>query len=297
MEEPKFIKNIVKKYPHMIRIEIYHEPLKIFPHRAGKRRELKDDELYEPDERSIRRSQQLVKDYIVCNRFDYFCTFTFNPKKFPKCFDATATRHLITSWFSGQRCYHSPDLKYLAIPERHKSGQIHFHALISHFNGVLRDSGHKKDGRVIYNMTGFRYGFTTAIKIGETEEDYEKVGAYVGKYITKDMSKDFNNHRYLASRNLKKPIKIQNSDLFVRTLPLGRQKLYDTEISSVYKIDPAFYQHVRAYADKATRDLIRKRQKAQQRAIDNFSDEPYTCFNAMSHNNSNKTLQKCQKNY
>lgn len=289
MEEPKYIHNIVKEYPKMIRIEIYHEPLKIFPHRAGNRRKKVDNELYEPDERSLRRSQQLVHDYIVCNRFEYFCTFTFNPKKFPKCFDPGATRRKITSWLSSQRLYHSPDLQYLCIPERHKSGQIHFHALISHFNGTLRDSGHKKDGKVIYNMTGFRYGFTTAIKIGETDEDYEKVGAYVSKYITKDMSKDFNNHRYLASRNLKKPIKTYNSDLFARTLPLGRKKLYDTEISSVYKIDPNFYQHYKAYADKAMRDIVRNRQKLQN-ALDNYSDESYTKLNAMSHNISSKTI-------
>lgn len=272
MEEPKFIHNRVKEYPHMIKIEIYHEPLKIFPHRVGKRKDLEPGELYEPDIRSIRRSQQLVRDYIVCNRFDYFCTFTFDPKKFKKCFDPDAARRKITSWFNSQRNYHSPELKYLCVPERHKSGQIHFHALISHFNGTFRDSGHKKDGRIVYNMTGWRYGFTTAVKIGETDEDHEKVGRYVGKYITKDMSKDFNNHRYLASRNLKKPIKTYNSDLFVRTLPLGRKKLYDTDISSVFQIDPAFYQHVRAYTDKAMRDIIRKRQKA----LDNFIDEPYT---------------------
>ena len=154
MEEPKFIHNIVKEYPNMIKIEIYHEPLKIFPHRAGKRRDLKDDELYEPDERSIRRSQQLVNDYIICNRFEYFCTFTFDPKKFPDCFDASKTRRRITRWFSSQRCYHSDNLQYLCIPERHKSGQIHFHALISHFNGTLRDSGHKRNGKGIGNLEG-----------------------------------------------------------------------------------------------------------------------------------------------
>lgn len=291
MEEPKFIHNIVKEYPHMIKIEIYHEPLKIFPHRAAKRRELKSNELFEPDERSIRRSRQLIKDYITCNRFEYFCTFTFNPKKFPDCFNPGATRRRISQWFSSQRLYHSPDLQYLCIPERHKSGQIHFHALVSHFNGTLRDSGHKKDGKVIYNMTGFRYGFTTAIKIGDTDEDYEKVGRYVGKYITKDMSKDFNNHRYLASRNLIKPVKKYNSDLFRKTLPLGRTKLYETEISDVYKIDPAFYQHVRAYSDKITRDLIRKRQKA----IDFQTDQTYHYINAMSHNMCRKTFAEKSK--
>lgn len=267
MEEPKFIHNIVKEYPDMIKIEIYNEPLKIFPHRVGKRRKLKDDELYEPDERSIRRSQQLVKDYIVCNRFEYFCTFTFNPKKFPDCHDPLKTRNCMGRWFSGQRMYHSPKLQYLCIPERHKSGQIHFHALISHFNGTLRDSGHKRDEKIIFNMTGWRWGFTTAVKIGDTDEDYEKIGRYVGKYITKDMSKDFNNHRYMASRNLAKPVVTHNSDLFKRTLPLGRKKLYDTEISSVYQIDPAFYQHVRAYANKTTRAMIRQRQREEERRL------------------------------
>lgn len=288
MDEPRYISNICKTYPNMIRIEIYHEPLVILPHnsRIGKRRDLDSGTLYEPDPRSLRRSKQLVRDYVVCNQFELFCTFTFNPKKFPECSNPVSARNRMSRWLRNQKAYHSPDLKYIVIPERHKSGSIHFHALISNFNGTLRDSGHKRAGKIIYNMTGWRLGFTTAIPIGRTEEDYQKVGSYVMKYITKEMSKDFNNHRYLASRNLLKPVKTYNSDLYVKTLPLGRKKLYDTEISEVYSINPDFYQHVRAYTDKQVRDLINKRRIQ----LDTESDRHYTNNNTTSHNNSCKTV-------
>lgn len=297
MESPRFISNIVKTYPKMIRIEVYHEPLCILPHnhRIGKRRELESGELYEPDSRSIRRSQQLVRDYVICNRFELFCTFTFDPKKFPECKNPNLARLRMSRWLRNQKSYHSPDLKYIVIPERHKSGAIHFHALMSNYKGSLRDSKHRRQGKIIYNITGWRIGFTTAISIGDTEEDYLKVGSYVQKYITKDMSKDFNNHRYLASRNLLKPKKEYNSKLFNQTLPLGRKKIYDTEISSVYELDPAFYQSVKAYTDIQMKRIIQNRIKEEHKQFDNFSDGFYNQKQAMSHNNSYKTIANLSK--
>lgn len=61
-----------------------------------------------------------------------------------------------------------------------------------------------KGGEKIYNIDtkSFKYGFTTATKIRDTD----KVSNYITKYITKKlvcMTKG--RHRYLYSKNLEKP--------------------------------------------------------------------------------------------
>ena len=264
MEIKNIIHNTEKIYPKMITIKIYKEPLKTFSHEY-KKPQPRDD--FEPDESSIRRTRTLLQDYIVCNEFELFCTFTLDPKKFKKREDFNACYLRMQAWLHSQRTTHSPDLQYLVVPEKHKKGGYHFHALISHYNGLLSDSGHKKDGRPIFNISGWRFGFSTAVKINR--EEIGIVGRYVGKYITKDMSKEFGRKRYLASRNLKKPEKKHNSRIFRDTLPMGRKLLYDKDTYSVYEIDPVFFQRVKKRTERYI-DLV-KRQRIEEEKRLKFS--------------------------
>ena len=121
----------------------------------------------------------------------------------------------------------------MIIPEQHKSGRWHFHALISGYTSTLKDSHHKTDaGRPIYNITSFRSGFTTAVPI----DNRDAVAHYVTKYITKDMVKDYNQRRYFASRNLVRPVKSVNSSVFTETPPLFRRKIADLGDREVYSL-------------------------------------------------------------
>ncbi len=111
-------------------------------------------------------------------------------------------------------------LKYLLVPEYHpKSGRVHCHALINDALEVV-DSGTRmvrgydrpvsleklrfidteknRVLRTVYNVTDWKYGFSTAI---QTYGAKPALASYVSKYITKDTAKIFG-RRYWCSRNL-----------------------------------------------------------------------------------------------
>lgn len=228
----RFISNLTKVYPDMIQVIIYKNPFPIYE-KGTKRNKLEVSDDYEPHITSIRRTKSLIKDIVLCNDFDLFCTFTFNPDKVNR-FNYTSCYHKISVWLhhqSDKARYYGQQFNYLIIPEQHKSGAWHFHALISHYKGSLRPSGLKTStGRDIYNITSFRSGFTTAVPI----DNKEVVSTYITKYITKDFIKKFNQRRFYCSRGLKRPLKITNSSIFRDSLPIFRQKINETDNTETY---------------------------------------------------------------
>lgn len=219
------VKNITKEYPDMIRVVLYREPKLFISSDTEKRKKIEVDKHYEPSVSSLRRTKTLVQDIVLCNNFDLFCTFTFDPKKVAYRDDFRHCWLKMSSWLHHQKDNSTligKDFQYLIIPEQHKNGGWHFHALISGYSGSLRDSGHQtRYGRPIYNITSFRSGFTTAVVV----DDKVGVSNYVTKYITKDFIKMFDQRRFYCSRGLKRPIKKINSDLFSKTLPLFRKQI------------------------------------------------------------------------
>lgn len=227
--EGRTISNIVKEYPDMIKIVIYHNSY-FLPKNTGTNSTLKkiQEQTKKEDnlQRSLRRTKTTIQDIMASNQFDLWCTFTYNCRNCkPKCtnnpctcssdnckrFDVNYTRRTLQNWFKNQK-KHSPNLKYLAVPEFHKNGAVHFHCMISNFNGKLKDSGRRtKNQQTIYNATGYYSGFTEFVKIGERfdtktfNDDYNRVISYLTKYITKDMPMIYGKKRFLVSQNLNRP--------------------------------------------------------------------------------------------
>lgn len=152
--------------------------------------------------RSLSRSRKHVYNYVRNNDFDYFVTLTFNPA-FVDSFDFSACSKLITKYFSFLRRY-NPLMSYICVPEMHKSGRFHFHALMRWCDLDLHFSGHHdRKGRTIYNSGNFPYGFSTVIL---TDNDRCRLATYLSKYITKQfISHVKSRKRYWVSRNLKYP--------------------------------------------------------------------------------------------
>ena len=150
------------------------------------------------------RAKQNVYALARANVWDWFLTFTFDREKVDSSnYDLTLKK--IRKWLNNQQQRYAPDLKYLIVPELHKDGiHYHFHGLLANCEKMkFVDSGITKKGKKIYNLESFKFGFTTASKV----TDSKKVSSYIVKYITKDLSKSlFGHHRYLASKNLDKPI-------------------------------------------------------------------------------------------
>ena len=113
-------------------------------------------------------------------------------------------------------------LRYIMIAERHKKGGIHFHGLLAAdkplnlvYSGTKLYKGYKKpisdekaevmglyDGREVYNLQTWSFGFTTCIKL---VGDRMNTAFYITKYITKDCKKIFGRF-FWHSRELKKPL-------------------------------------------------------------------------------------------
>lgn len=154
--------------------------------------------------RSRRRARSAVFDIARATDFEWFVTLTVSPDKLNRYDAGEVFRHL-HDWLDNSVRRHG--LAYVLIPEYHKDGAVHFHAL---FNDALPvvDSGTVSlpgggkpkrprskaqraawlaaGGQAVYNLPAWGWGFSTAIRLyGERDA---AVG-YVVKYITKTEAK------------------------------------------------------------------------------------------------------------
>lgn len=161
------------------------------------------DGLAEKEKRSLYSSMGRTKNKVYylarSNDWEWFFTLTFNPE-IVDSFDYGACTEKLSNWFiTMRRC--CPGIKYIVVPELHKSGRWHFHGLFANCDNLgFVDSGKRTNsGDVIYNVGKYRLGFSTATKV----KDPRRVTKYIGKYITKDLcAVTTGKKRYWASRNL-----------------------------------------------------------------------------------------------
>ena len=169
----------------------------IFESREGESRG-EDSPARERKSEWLRIVRNRVKDMAIINDFKYFATFTINPEKIDS-YDTKAVMKKVGKWLNNQ--VNRKGLKYILVPEYHKSGRIHCHALINDvFN--LVDSSHRSKQKIIYNILDWRYGFSTAIEL----DGSPAVVSYVTKYITKDNTRIFGKTYFSGGRTLKREV-------------------------------------------------------------------------------------------
>lgn len=148
------------------------------------------------------RSKQVIFEISRANEWDWFITLTFDRNLIDSSnYDLLIEK--VRKWFNNIKNRKAPDMKYLIIPELHKDGvHYHFHGLLADCGGLgFEKSGIVQDGKEVYNITGFPYGFTTATKVDDTV----RVSGYIAKYITKELQNAVKGkRRYLASNNCKR---------------------------------------------------------------------------------------------
>lgn len=150
---------------------------------AGAHERKSSDPKGEDLQRSMRRARAKLRRLALANDFRWFVTLTIDPEKCDS-FDGAAVVRKLNAWCSNM--VQRKGLRYILVPERHKSGRIHFHGF---FNDCLEvvDSGHTdKQGHRIFNLPQWALGFTTAI---ELYDDYIKAVGYVCKYVGKQGEK------------------------------------------------------------------------------------------------------------
>ena len=180
---------------------------------------------------SVNRSLRKINQLLEMNDFEFFFTFTFDESHNRSNDDYVY--YLIGKYFKNVRKQHS-DISYFGVPERHEDNCLHFHVLMNgddllselkmvdsgkvccHWatfkNGICSKEYFERtkegrelnltDGLPVYNVTSYKYGFSTATLIASREA----CNFYVKKYVEKALgSTDLFKRRFFYSKNLNLP--------------------------------------------------------------------------------------------
>jgi len=192
--------------------------------------------------RAKRRARAAVYDLARATDFEFFVTLTINKDKVKdRLDDAEIFRHL-QDWLDNN--VRRRGLAYVLVPEYHKAGGLHFHAFM---NGALEvvDSGTislpggdkprrprskaqraawlAQGGHVVYNLPGWGWGFTTAIRL---YGDRDAAIGYIVKYITKSQEKIGGRWYYSGGPLLRPAVQVEDLD-FGKASELG--DVYDIQ--------------------------------------------------------------------
>lgn len=155
-------------------------------------------------EKNVFQSKKKVQKLAKSLKWEWFFTFTFDPS-ITDSYDYVQCQKKISKWLNNAR-RKCPNMAYLLVPEQHKSGRWHFHALMSYVDGLaMMPSGHfTKKHQEIFNCASWGFGFTTCIKC----DGSNATANYICKYFTKEMLLGlFRKRKYKRSQNLPPAIK------------------------------------------------------------------------------------------
>ena len=199
----------------------------------GSNSDLSEDEkairLEESRKQNLYKTKSKLRDYARNNHFDKFWTLTFDPKKFGS---SDNLRFEEMQKFLKRMTRKYGKFNYLAVPERHKSGAIHWHMMTGYFEPDMIDSGHKYKHVPIYNCPEWEYGFTNVQNV----RSKKRIANYVSKYITKDLMDSparRNKKKYWASRSLELPKTFGIKEL----LNLNIEPDFESDICKIYEIE------------------------------------------------------------
>ena len=229
----KRYKTKIKEYPNGTKVyTVYNTALLIAENDNSihlsepLKNEKTEEELQLEKNRALWKIKTKIKDYILCNDFDYFWTLTFDSDRY----NYTVAFEKMGKWLEKMRKKYGK-FNYIMIPELHKDGAIHFHGVTGGLNAVVRDSGVKHKGVKVYNCTDWQHGFTTLTRV----RSKEKTATYVTKYVTKEMQNSIvgkGKKKYWCSRGLRLPA-VSYTDL-----NLGEDLIpdYKNDVCSIYKL-------------------------------------------------------------
>ena len=183
------------------------------------------------------RARRNVRDLILCNPFEFFCTFTFNAEKIDR-YDFPRCKKRLSQLFNDYKKRYAPNFRYLVVPEFHKDGAVHFHGVVRGIRPedlTVPETIWKRDKKtdnlekapntrkyVDWSYYSKKLGFFSCSRI----RNPEKCAWYVSKYITKDLvDLPLGGNLYLASKGLSRPELIFDCD----DVPMTFQPEYQDE--------------------------------------------------------------------
>lgn len=175
-------------------------------------------------DKAVYRKKTKIFDYVYNNDWDYFLTLTVNYSQYG--WTAKEYSKKVQKWLNNLQ--QRQGIEYLLVAEYHKnSDRIHLHALVKGsgealglvesgtylFRGsrfdkpIFADTAQRNgldiaNGQVVYNVTKWKYGFSTAIK---TDDNKKALSGYITKYITKELQRIFGKS-YWHSKGVTAPV-------------------------------------------------------------------------------------------
>ena len=187
-----------------------YSTLKGLPNNKKKSGGLSEEEKEYQRYKNLYKSKQNIIDLAYENSLDipweYFVTLTFDDNKVnAKNYDYVVEK--LTNWLDTIR-RKNLSMKYILVPELHKSGRVHFHGIFKNCPNwklvearTLQGRLIKKNGVQIYNLENYKLGFTTISKV----QNMEAVSVYISKYMTKELIDQDFKKRYWCSQGLSRP--------------------------------------------------------------------------------------------
>lgn len=168
-------------------------------------------------ERSLLRARNKIFDIALCNEWEFFVTLTLSDSSIER-YNPQVVSKAVKQWCRNMQYRHG--MRYVLIPELHKDGAVHLHGLMS--GDIAAVKAVTPDGKPIYqnrrrvwNVTRWKYGYSTATKTGNGLA----AAKYITKYITKSMSggggdtaKIFGNY-YYAGGDIRRTPDIELADV------------------------------------------------------------------------------------
>lgn len=146
---------------------------------------------------NISRAKSRVLELALCNPWEYFATLTIDAGKQDR-HNLKEYIHDLGVWIGNYNKKYATRLKYLIVPEQHKDGAYHAHAL---FMGIAPSSLVKNQyGYLDMPYYGNRFGFISLDPV----RDLTRTASYVTKYVTKDFAskRQKGEHLFYASQGL-----------------------------------------------------------------------------------------------
>ncbi len=151
---------------------------------------------------NVARAKNTVKELVLCNSWDWWCTFTINPDKYDrKSLDVFMSDFAEFIHNYNRRRDENDKVKYILVPEQHKDGAWHLHGFIK---GIAeKDIYVNQYGYYTWKQYEHKFGFISMGKIKEID----RASSYILKYMTKDTSKNvgtLHKHMFYSSKGLKR---------------------------------------------------------------------------------------------
>lgn len=155
---------------------------------------------------NLSRAKQTVKEYALCNPWDYWCTFTIDAQKYDRYNLDTFKKEFKEFLHNyNRRCPDESKVRYLLVPEQHKDGAWHLHGFIKGIKS--EDIYTNKHGYLTWKQYEKKFGYISMDII----KDMDRAASYILKYMTKDPGKnvsELNKHMYYASNGLQKAVEL-----------------------------------------------------------------------------------------